>query len=202
MESIQIKGNVKETSGTKTAKAIRAEGGVPCVMYGKGEATSFSTSESSFRSLVYTPQFKVAEIELNGETHRCILKDVQFHPVTDKIMHADFLRLIPGHKLKVSLPVNFTGSAAGVKSGGKFLAKMRKVQVLTTPEALTDHVSVDVSPMELGGTLRVRDIPAVEGLTIMNEGATPIASVEIPRALRSAQSAEEKTEDEVEPAAE
>lgn len=203
MESIQIKGTKKETSGTKISKAIRNAGNVPCVMYGKGEAVSFSAEAPNFRHLIYTPQFKLAEVELDGETHKCILKDVQFHPVTDKLLHADFLRLIPGHKLKVSIPIKFSGSAAGVKSGGKFMPKVRKVQVLTTPEALVDQIPVTVDSLELGGILRVRDIPTIDGIQIMNAEAMPIASIEIPRALRSAQSAATKDGGaEAEPAAE
>ena len=188
MESIEIKGTKKEQSGTPVSRGLRREGSIPCVMYGKGESVAFYVPDTAFRHRIYTPKFKTAKIELDGTVHECIVKDVQFHPVTDKILHVDFLRLIPGHKLKVDLPLEFEGNAKGVKSGGKFLAKVRRIQVITTPESLVDKVPVNIAGMGLGSNLRVRDIPAIEGIEIQNNPSMPIASIEIPRALRSAQS--------------
>ena len=135
--------------------------------------------------MVYTPKFRMAEITLDGKLHKAIVKDIQFHPVTDEVLHLDFLELVPGVKFKATVPLRFTGQAPGVKAGGKFLPKLRQINILTTPEKVVDEVSADISTMELGATIRVRDISLDEGVEITNNGAIPIASIEIPRALRS-----------------
>lgn len=164
---------------------------IPAVMYKSGggggsDTIEFAVSPSEVRHLIYTAQFKMAEISLNGSTHKCILKDVQFHPVTDAVMHIDFLELVPGIKFKATVPLNFVGQAPGVKAGGKFIATIRKVNILTTPEKAVDSMNIDISSMELGSTIRVRDIAAAEGVEITNNGAVPVALIEIPRGLRQA----------------
>lgn len=186
MEIVAIQGHRKEGSGKEAAKKIRRDGMVPAVMYksGGGEALQFAVSHDEFRSLVYTSQFKLAEVSLNGKTYKCILKEVQFHPVSDQVTHIDFLELVPGVKFKANVPLNFAGQAPGVKAGGKFLATLRQVKVLSTPESAVDSMTADISGMELGSTIRVRDIKPVEGVEITNSAAVPIATIEIPRSLR------------------
>jgi large subunit ribosomal protein L25 len=186
MEIVSIQGHKKEGSGKEKARQTRREGMVPAVMYKSsgGEALSFIVDPAEFRTLVYTAKFRMAEIELEGVKHKCILKDVQFHPVTDAVMHLDFLELVPGVKFKARVPIRFAGAAPGVKAGGKFLPVMRQINILTTPEKAVDEVVADISGMELGSTIRVRDIATQEGVEITNNGAVPIASIEIPRALR------------------
>lgn len=186
MEIIAIQGHRKEDSGKQEAKKIRRTGLVPAVMYksGGGDAAQFSIDPKSFRQLVYTSQFKLAEIDVNGDKHRCIVKAIQFHPVTDEVVHIDFLELVPGVTFKATVPLRFEGTAPGVKAGGKFIPKMRRVDILTTPEHVVDEVFADISAMELDDTIRVRDIRLPQGVQITNNGAIPIATIEIPRALR------------------
>ncbi|HMX39438.1 MAG TPA: 50S ribosomal protein L25 [Saprospiraceae bacterium] len=186
MEIIALQGHKKEKSGKQESARIRRAGMVPAVMYKSGgsEALHFSLNTPDFRHLIFTPQFKMAEITLNGKAHKCIVKDIQFHPVTDEVIHLDFLELVPGQKFKATVPLRFVGQAPGVKAGGKFLPKLRQVNILTTPDKVVDEVSADISAMELGSTIRVRDIMVPEGVEITNTGAVPIASIEIPRALR------------------
>lgn len=201
MEIINITGTPREGVGTKVANIERAAGSIPCVVYGGGENLSFTVNPLSVRDLVYTPDFKVVEIELEGKTVRCILKAIQFHPVTDSIQHIDFLKLIDGHPVKLDVPVRCVGISPGVKVGGKLLQKMRKVKIKTLPELMVDHLTVDVSELKLGDSVRVRDITLPEGIQLMNPPANPVASVEIPRALRSAEAkadAEDEDEQEVE----
>ncbi len=188
MEVIAIQGHAKAKSGKEEAKRIRRNGHVPCVMYksGGGPAIQFTAESTAFRHLVYTPDFKLAEINLDGTSHRCILKEIQFHPVSDAVIHLDFLEVVPGVKFKVNVPLRFVGSSPGVKGGGKFLAKLRNIKILTTPENLVDSMTIDISGMELGGTIRVRDIQFADGVDVLNPPAVPVASVEIPRALRGA----------------
>lgn len=188
MEIVAIQGQKKEKSGTTAAKQLRRGELVPAVMYqsGGGEAVHFAVKPSEFRHLVYTPQFKLAEITLDGVTHKCILKEIQFHPVTDTVLHIDFLKLVPGVNFKAVVPLNFVGQSPGVKAGGKFIATMRKVNILTTPEKVVDSLELDISGMELGSTIRVRDIKPAEGVNITNNGSVPVALIEIPRTLRQA----------------
>ncbi len=186
MEIIALQGHRKELSGKVESKKIRRNGHVPAVMYksGGGDAIHFTLEATEVRPLVFTPKFKMAEITLNGQVHKGIVKDIQFHPVTEEVLHLDFLELVPGLKFKATVPVRFIGSSKGVKEGGKFIARMRSVNILTTPEKAVDEVSADISTMELGSTIRVKDIQLPEGVEIMNTPAVPIASIEVPRALR------------------
>jgi len=149
--------------------------------------TAARVAPKSVKSLGYTPDFKLAEISVNGDTHKCILKDITFHPLTDEIVHIDFLRMTPGKPLKVEIPVDFKGKSPGVKEGGKLIPQMRRVKVKTTPETLVDKLFVDVSELELGNSVRVRDIEFPDGMEVMTTTATPVAVVEVPRALRSAE---------------
>lgn len=187
MEIIALQGHRKEGSGKVESKKIRSKGFVPAVMYksGGGEAFQFNLLASDLRPLIFTPKFKMVEITLDGSVHKGFVKDVQFHPVTEAVMHLDFLELVPGVKYKASVPVRFVGSSKGVKEGGKFIARMRSVSIMTTPENAVDEVSADISTMELGSTIRVRDIMIPKGVEVMNTPAVPIASVEIPRVLKA-----------------
>ncbi|MEQ1745677.1 MAG: 50S ribosomal protein L25 [Saprospiraceae bacterium] len=186
MEIIAIQGHTKDNSGKQAAKQVRRSGMVPAIMYksGGGEAISFSIMPAEFRHLIYTPKFKLAEIEVNGKKHKCIVKDIQFHPVTEAVLHIDFLELIPGIAFKASVPLRYAGQAPGVKAGGKLITTLRKINILTTPEKAVDEVIADISQMNLGDTIRIRDIRTQDGVTITNNSAIPIANIEIPRALR------------------
>ena len=189
MEIVKVEAQARESFGKKHTKVIRKEGLVPAIIYGGNKNTAISVTPKSVKPLVYTPDFKLAEINVNGDSHKCILKDITFHPVSDEIVHIDFLRVIPGTPIKVEIPVDFKGKSPGVKEGGKLIAQMRKVKVKTTPESLVDKVYVDISQLELGGSVRVRDIDFPEGVEIMTTTATPVAIVEVPRALKSAEAA-------------
>lgn len=189
MQAVNIKGELRTELGKKGAKATRDNGQIPCVLYGGKEVVHFSTTLSEVRSLIYTPDFKVAQVEVDGKPFRCIVKAKQFHPVTDQIIHLDFLRLEEGHLVKVEVPVRFKGTSPGVKNGGKLIQKVRTVKIKALPENIVDELTVDISSLDLGQSIRVRDIEPGEGIEILNAPGTPVATVEIPRALRSAQQA-------------
>lgn len=187
MKSFAITGTPRTETGTKYAKNARREGLVPCVIYGGDDVKHFTAPTSAFKGLVYTPDFHVVEVEIDGKSSRCILKDIQFHPVTDAIMHVDFLQLVDGQPLKANIPIRFKGVAPGTKAGGKLIQKLRVVKVKTTPDKLVDEVYVDISGVELGQSVKVKDIELGEEMELMTSPGIPVASVEIPRALRSAQ---------------
>jgi large subunit ribosomal protein L25 len=176
MDTINIEG-VSRSLGSKSSKEIRRAGQVPCVLYGQDANVHFSVTPKSVKPLVYTPDFKLAEIDIEGKKIRSIIKDIQFHPVTDAIQHIDFLQLTDGVPVKVSIPLKTKGESEGVKVGGKLLQQVRKVLV-------------DISSLELGQSARIRDIEVNENMQIMNPSATPVVMVEVPRALKSAQASE------------
>ena len=192
MEIVKVEAQARESFGKKYSKRLRKEVLVPAIIYGGDNNTAISVSPKAVKSLVYTPDFKLAEIAVGGDTHKCILKDITFHPLTDEIVHIDFLRVIPGTPIKVEIPVDFKGKSPGVKEGGKLISQMRKVKVKSLPENLVDRVFVDISELELGNSVRVRDIDFPEGMEVMTTTATPVAIVEVPRALKSAAAAEAK----------
>ena len=183
-------------NGKRAAKAARRAGLVPCELYGGGTNVHFQLPSKELKDLIYTSEFKVVNIEIDGSTYRCIMKDIQFHPVTDSIEHIDFLLLEEGRKVKVNIPVRFTGIAPGVKAGGKLTQKVKSVQIKTVPEELVDHLTLDISNLKLGQSVRVRDIKVGGDIEIINNGSIPVASVEIPRALKSAETGEDEEESE------
>jgi large subunit ribosomal protein L25 len=186
MQVVNINGEVRQGSGKSANKALRKEGKVPAVIYGGKENIHFTTTPKALKTLVYTPDFKLAEVEVDGQKYKTILKDIQFHPVSDEIVHVDFQELVPDHKVNVSVPVRFKGVSPGVKNGGKLIQSMRKVKIKVTPEQIVDELIADISKLELGSAIRVRDLIVGEGIEIMTTSATPLASVEVPRALKSA----------------
>ena len=196
MQTIKVAGNARPAVGKKATKAVRNEGGIPCVIYGDAENIHFSTTHKDVKSLIYTPDFKVAEIDVDGTTHRCILKDTQFHPVKESILHLDFLKLEDGKSVILEVPVRFKGSSPGVKLGGALQQSLRRVKIRTTPENMVDELIGDISSLGLGDAIRVRDLALPEGVTVANAPAIPVATVEVPRALRGKDADEEGEEGE------
>lgn len=186
MKTVAINGTARTGLGKKAAGEIRRAELIPCVLYGGDEVVHFSTTLADLRSLVYTPEFKIAEVSVGGKKYSAIIKEVQFNPVNDSVVHADFLRLIDGHPIKVELPVRFIGVSPGVKNGGKLIPQLRRVLVKTKPEQLVDELKVDISGLDLGQSIRIRDIKLESGIEILMSPSVPVAMIEIPRALRSA----------------
>ncbi len=192
METISIKVEPRTGTGKKANKDLRKTGKIPAVMYGGDVNYTFSTTHNEVKHLVYTPNFKLASIEIDGVTHQAMVKDLQMHPVTDEIMHLDFIKLQPGVQIKVEVPVRFKGSSPGVKEGGKLIQTMRKVKIKTTPENIVDELYADISEVKLGEAIRVKDLEITDQIHVLSPAATPVAKVEVPRALKSATMAEEE----------
>ncbi len=192
MESVQVSGEVRTDLGRKASKTNRRDGLVPAVLYGAGDPVHFTIKALDVRSLIYTPEFRLAELNVDGKTTKAIVKEYQLHPVTDELRHIDFLALQDGHPIRVQVPVTFSGTSPGVRGGGKLQVSVRRIKIKTTPENLVDSLNLDISKLEMGSAIRVRDLQVPEGIEVMNPGGQPIASVEVPRALRSAATAEKK----------
>src|SRR6056297_1369997 len=185
MEVIQVKGEIRKDLGKKATKALRREGLIPCNLYGKSTSLHFSANPIDFKDLIYTPDFKKVEVEVDGEVYRCILKKVDFHPVTDEILHIDLLKLVEDRKVRVQIPVHLHGTAPGVTDGGRLVKTLRKVEIKTTPKHLINELFIDISKMGMGDTVRVKDIGEDASFEIVNHPSIPIASIQVPRTIKT-----------------
>lgn len=185
MESVAIKAITRSELRTKGAMLTRAAGRIPAVVYGGGNVSHVSIEFNDLRHAIYTPDFKLIDLDLDGEQVSCIIKDIQFHPVSEEVVHVDFLRLVPGKSIKVEVPVRFEGVSPGLREGGNLVQKMRRISIKTTPEHLVDELVIDVSELMLGFSVRVSDAIVGEGIEVLNTPNIPVASVEVPRALKT-----------------
>ena len=158
MKSVSISAEKRVDLGKKDAKVLRAAGKVPCVIYGGESIQHFSVTEIAFKNLVYTPNVYVVAIDIEGTTINALIKEIQFHPVTDRIVHVDFIELIPGKAVNTNIPVITTGNAIGVMNGGKLRKTLRKLSVRSTPENLPDAITINIESMKIGDKVYVRDL--------------------------------------------
>ncbi len=190
MKSLEIKCNLRKSLGKKDSKKLRSQEKVPCVLYGGGENVHFWALEKDFRGLVYTPNVYLVDLNIDGNVHHAILQDIQFHPVSDRIQHIDFIQISPDKKVAMDIPVQLNGVPVGVKEGGKLMIAMRKLKVRAFPKNLPDILEIDVTNIGLGKTIKIGDVdfPNIEMLDPKN---SVIASVRLTRAARGAASEEE-----------
>ena len=198
MKSITIKGSKRESVGKVATKALRNAGMVPCVIYGGDKPMHFSAEELAFRNLVYTPNVYTATINVDGQKTAAILKDIQFHPVSDKIIHADFYQLFDDKEITMRIPVKLTGTSPGVLNGGSLRFTNRKLRVKALPANLPDFVTADISKLKIGSKLVVTAL-TTEGYTFMHPDSTVVVQV---RTSRNATEVEEEEEEVTEAAAE
>jgi len=185
MKSVKIEGTKRTDLGKKATRHGRSEGMIPAVIYGGTETIHFKAPVMSFRTLVYTPEFQIAEITIDGKTYRTIMKDIQFDVVTDALNHIDFLELVEDRKVIATLPLKFTGQSQGVKDGGRLEMKLKSLNVRTLPKYLVESIEVKIDDLQLHGNIRVQDVN-IEHMEILNSPRIPIASVVTTRALRQA----------------
>lgn len=189
MKTIALKGDLRTDLGKRATKALRAEGKVPCVLYGQGENINFTVFESDFQNLVYTPNSYLVRLDVDGRLFMCKVQDLQFHPVSEAIIHCDFYNLDVDDKIKVQVPIRVKGTSPGVREGGKLNVKMRKLNVLGYIKDLPDFIEVDVDTLELGKNIRVREIEMGE-LIPLDTLENSVVSVNITRASKSAEGLE------------
>lgn len=195
MKSITINGSQRESVGKKATKALRNAGQVPCVLYGGDKPVHFSAQELTFSKLVYTPNAHTVVITLeNGECYNAILQDIQFHPVTDKILHIDFYQLFDDKPIAMDIPVQYTGNSKGVKAGGVLRKNKRKLRVKALPGDLPDYIVADITPLKIGNKLYITALEN-EAYKFMHPDNTVVCQVRRSRASMSAGS-EEDEEDE------
>ena len=188
MKTITIEGQLRTETGKSATRLLRSQGMVPGVIYGGAKEISFSASELAFKPLVYTPEFQLTEVKVGGDTFRCILKDLQFDKVSDKLDHVDLLELVADKKVSATIPIKFIGTSVGVKAGGKLETKMKALKVKTLPKYLKENIEVDITNLELNGNIRVEDVK-IEHYEILNSPRIPIASVTLTRQLKQEEAA-------------
>lgn len=183
MNTITIEGQLRTEHGKGATRQLRSQELVPGVIYGGAQEINFAAPAKAFKGLVYTPNFQLADVSVDGKTYRCILKDLQFDKVSDELIHVDLLELVEDKKVIATIPLKFTGSAAGVKAGGRLITKMKSLKVKTYPRYLREQIEVNVDNLEIGGNIRVEDVQ-IENYEILNSPRIPIASVVTTRQLR------------------
>ena len=183
MKTITIEGQLRTEIGKKATRQLRSQELVPGVIYGGAQEVNFSAPAKAFKALVYTPQFQLAEVKVDGKSYTCILKDLQFDKVKDDLIHIDLLELVEDKKVLADLPIKFNGTPVGVKEGGKLITKMKSLKVKTLPKYLKENIEVDISDLNLNENIRVEDVKA-DNMEIMNSPRIPIASVVLTRQLK------------------
>ena len=196
MKSITINGSKRESVGKKATKALRNAGMVPCVLYGENNPVHFTAKELDFSKLVYTPNAHTVVLKLDGKTTvNAILQDIQFHPVSDRILHVDFYELKNDKEISMNIPVELTGAAPGVLiSGGRLLLNKRKLRVKALPSNLPDIIVVDISELEIGNKLYTSSIKS-EKFSFVHPDNTVICQVRTSRAAIIEEEVEVATED-------
>jgi large subunit ribosomal protein L25 len=185
MESIALKASLRKETGKKSSKAIRMQEGIPCVIYGGKENVNFFATESDFRHLIFTPNVYIVNIDVDGKTHNAIIKDLQFHPVTDKLLHADFYEISESNPITVEIPVKLTGSSIGVREGGRLVTECRKVKVKGLPKDIPAEIEIDITELSIGKSIRAGEIKTNK-FDVVLARETPIVSVRTTRAAAAA----------------
>ncbi len=181
MKSITIKGSQRESVGKVSTKALRNAGKVPCVLYGGDKPVHFSADEIAFKDLVYTPNAHTVLIELeDGQKFAAVLQDIQFHPVTDSILHIDFYQLFEDKPITMRIPVRLEGNSPGVKNGGRLLFRKRKLSIRALPDLLPDFITIDISKLRIGQTIAVETI-LNDDYTFLHPDSTAIVQVKASR---------------------
>lgn len=180
METVVVNGTPRTELGKKATRALRRAGNVPCNLYGGKETLNFYAPVAAFRKLIYTPDFRVAEINLDGKTYKAILKDWQFEPLKDTLLHLDFQELQDDVKVKVAIPLKLKGTPKGVTDGGKLEQVLRKLQLLALPKDIPSVIELDITNMQLGSIKRLGEIE-LPGVSFVLAPSNPIARVLVSR---------------------
>ena len=192
MKKLEIKAAKRSVFGKKESKLIRKNEQVPCVLYGGGETVHFSIDEKALKPLIYTPNCYMIEFDIDGTKEIAVMREAQFHPVKEEVLHIDFFRVTPGKPVTVDIPVVLFGNSEGVKLGGKLALNKRKLSVNGLIENMPDELRVDVTQLELGKSIFVGDL-SFDNLTILTPATTAVCAVKMTRAARGAAAAAENS---------
>lgn len=195
MKTIELKGALRSEVGKAAMKKVRRSGNVPGVLYGQGEPAPVAVDFQGLNKILGSPDTFVIQLDIDGKPQQAIVRDAQFHPVTDEVLHVDFLRVTENEPVEVALPIKLVGKSIGVLNGGKLVPMLRKVKVKGLVQNLPDSVEVNISKLRLGKTIRVSEL-SIEGLQITSPGDAGIAIVDVPRAVKTGDGEEIEGEEE------
>lgn len=180
MKTLTLSGSPRKTIGRTNANSLRREGKVPCVLYGGKDIVHFEAIEKDFKHLVYTPDIHMIKLDVGGKQVDAIMQDIQFHPITDKIMHVDFLEVIGDKPVIMEIPVKIVGTSVGVKEGGKLLKKLSRIRVKAPISKIPGTIDLNVEPMKIGDYIRIKDLK-YDGVTFLHEQSVTIVAVKVTR---------------------
>ena len=186
MNTLDLKGTLRTETGKTQIKTVRSKGMVPCVLHAAGGAVHFSAAVSDVSPIIYTPQTFIVNLEVDGKKYKAVISETQFHPVHEKLLHADFTEVRDDKPIVVNIPVILFGNSPGVLAGGKLVQKVRKMRIKGAYTKLPNEIKIDISALKLSQSLKVRDLK-FDDFTIVMAPDVPVATVEIPRALRQDQ---------------
>ena len=199
MKEFQLNGQKREAAGKKAARLLRKEGLIPCNLYGEKKedgkvvAEAFAIPMAELRKVIYTPHIYVIDLNIDGEVRKAVMKEIQFHPVSDAVLHVDFYEVNDEKPITIGIPVKLNGLAQGVRDGGKLNLSIRKINVTAPFQQIPEVLDIDVTNLELGKSIKVRDL-SFEGLELATSGDVVVCSVKATRASRSAAAAEATAE--------
>lgn len=191
MKTFQLSGVGRTDLGKKAAKSIRHENAIPAVLYGGEEVVHFTVTSDAVRHLIYTPEIYTVDVTVDGKTYKAILKDLQFHPVSDRLLHIDFLQIFESKPIVIEVPVVLEGLAEGVKQGGKLALEMRKLRVKALYTNVPEKLTINVASLGLGKTIQVGEL-SFPNLELMNAKNAVVCAVKLTRAARGAKAAASK----------
>ena len=194
MKTLAISAKSRDKVGKSNTRQLRNQGNVPCVLYGGEKQVCFYAHENEFRKLVYTPDVFIVELAIDGEVKRCIMQDIQFHPVSDKILHIDFLEVFDDKPITVSIPVILKGLAIGVRNGGNLLFRRRKIITRGLAASLPDAIEIDIENVKIGEFIYIKDI-SLEGCQFLAPDSSVVVGVKTARGAIEEESEEEETEE-------
>jgi len=190
MKTFELTGNVREAVGKKDSLKLRSEGKTPCVLFGVDSPIHFYVEKPNLAKLIYTPHVYLVNLTIDKKKYQSIMKDIQFDPVTDEVIHLDFMKISNDKPIKIDVPVEVEGFAKGIRSGGKLQVEVRRLKVMALPKFLPDSIKINVTELELGQSLRVGDLK-MDNISILNGKSVPVVRIMITRAARAAQATTE-----------
>ena len=180
MKTLTLTGSPRKTIGRTNANSLRREGKVPCVLYGGKDIVHFEAIEKDFKHLVYTPDIHMIKLDVGGKQVDAIMQDIQFHPISDKIMHVDFLEVIGDKPVIMEIPIKMVGTSVGVKEGGKLLKKLSRIRVKASISKIPGTIDLNIEPLKIGDYIRIKDLK-YEGVTFLHEPNVTIVAVKVTR---------------------
>jgi large subunit ribosomal protein L25 len=182
MRTVSMSGSLRGNVGKKDAKAARREGLVPCVLYGGTEQVHFTVSERSFKDVVFTPEACFIDLDLDGKKFQAILQDIQYHPVSDNILHADMLELLPDKAINMTIPIKITGVSPGVLRGGRLVQKMRRLKTRSLPEHMPEAIVISIDKLDINDSVKVSDLQR-DHLTLLDPKNAVVVGVRVTRVV-------------------